>query len=416
MKKRSCLMMAIVMMILCMVGFAQGAEMAPFVQTLTAAQVYKEAGGSEGTDTLAAGSVCGLIETVAAGGNDWFHVLYLNSAKKGAEGYLQAKDAKQLTEDELTALLEDTEKANEMLDLINALDEYVKAGTESTAVGSADTADTGTQNEGKKKGLLGSLYDKAVEKLSQGLSIDASTGLSELASASKEVVGNMTKAGKELLEGAGKTGKDLLDNVGKKLSGLAKDATKTGKDLADSIKNSEQVKKGTDILKKAEKIGEQIIVDSVNKKLDSIDKKLDDFSKKNADGSGKTETDNTAKTETESSEKKGNAISNLVKKVTETVETVKKISKNEGLQKKLDDAKKQIDKTLGEKTGKKINDVIRTVDLVKGVMNSDKFELGRSFAAGVGNVFTESGFSQGLQMIKTLAAGFLKIAAAGTGK
>ena len=95
MKKLGCLLMVVVMMMVCSlgctVGFAESAEMAPFVQTLTDAQVYAKAGGSEAADTLAAETVCGLIETVAEGGSDWFHVYYLNSAKKAAEGYLRRK-------------------------------------------------------------------------------------------------------------------------------------------------------------------------------------------------------------------------------------------------------------------------------------------------------------------------------------
>ena len=131
MKKLISLMLAVLMITLCACGFAEETDVSAktaFVQIKegVTAQVFKKPGDKKAVDTLSGGQICGLLgEETTETGVAWFQVFYLNSKKAGTPGYINAEDAEQLTEEQLKALMNDPEKLNEILDLVEALDVYL---------------------------------------------------------------------------------------------------------------------------------------------------------------------------------------------------------------------------------------------------------------------------------------------------
>ena len=127
MKKLISLMLAVLMITLCACGFAEETDVSAktaFVQIKegVTAQVFKKPGDKKAVDTLSGGQICGLLgEETTETGVAWFQVFYLNSKKAGTPGYINAEDAEQLTEEQLKALMNDPEKLNEILDLVEAL-------------------------------------------------------------------------------------------------------------------------------------------------------------------------------------------------------------------------------------------------------------------------------------------------------
>ncbi len=251
MKKLISLMLAVLMITLCACGFAEETDVSAktaFVQIKegVTAQVFKKPGDKKAVDTLSGGQICELLgEETTETGVAWFQVFYLNSKKAGTPGYINAEDAEQLTEEQLKALMNDPEKLNEILDLVEALDVYL--GKKS---GNGETGGTDLVTE------LKSLYKQAANELEKLLNTSVTPDLDKL-----------EKQGKELADKAKAAAEDLKDDVIDTLAAM--DGKETGEQidiLMDSISDAIEKRAGvTD-----EKINEALDkVSSVLKELDT---------------------------------------------------------------------------------------------------------------------------------------------------
>lgn len=264
MKKLISLMLAVLMVALCACGFAEGTDVSAktaFVQIKegVTAQVFKKPGDEKAVDTIPGGQICGLLdEETSETGAAWFQVFYLNSKKNGTTGYINAEDAEQLTEEQLKALMNDPEKLNEILDLVEALDAYL--GKKS---GNAGNGNATAENE------LTTLYKMAMDALQKLFSAGASPALDDLKKQGKELADKAKEAGKDLIDNAKKAGKDLKDGVTDALSSL--DGKETGEaidSLMDSINDAIEKRAG----KSDQKIEDAL--DKVSDALKDLDTKL----------------------------------------------------------------------------------------------------------------------------------------------
>lgn len=253
MKKLISLMLAVLMVALCACGIAEGTDVSAktaFVQIKegVTAQVFKKPGDEKAVDTIPGGQICGLLdEETSETGAAWFQVFYLNSKKNGTTGYINAEDAEQLTEEQLKALMNDPEKLNEILDLVEALDAYL--GKKSGNAGNGGT-DLVTE--------LKSLYQKAAKELDKLLNTNVTPDLDKL-----------EKQGKELADKAKKAAEDLKDDVTDALADLkGKDTNEQIDSLMDSINDAIEERTG----KSDQKIEDAL--DKVSDALKDLDTKL----------------------------------------------------------------------------------------------------------------------------------------------
>ena len=253
MKKLISLMLAVLMVALCACGIAEGTDVSAktaFVQIkeVVTAQVFKKPGDEKAVDTIPGGQICGLLdEETSETGAAWFQVFYLNSKKNGTTGYINAEDAEQLTEEQLKALMNDPEKLNEILDLVEALDAYL--GKKS---GNAGNGNATAENQ------LTTLYKMAMDALQKLFSAGASPALD-----------NLKKQGKELADKAKEAGKNLKDGVTDALSDMkGKETGEAIDSLMDSINDAIEKRAG----KSDQKIEDAL--DKVSDALKDLDTKL----------------------------------------------------------------------------------------------------------------------------------------------
>ncbi len=253
MKKLISLMLAVLMVALCACGIAEGTDVSAktaFVQIKegVTAQVFKKPGDEKAVDTIPGGQICGLLdEETSETGAAWFQVFYLNSKKNGTTGYINAEDAEQLTEEQLKALMNDPEKLNEILDLVEALDAYL--GKKS---GNAGNGNATAENQ------LTTLYKMAMDALQKLFSAGASPALD-----------NLKKQGKELADKAKEAGKNLKDGVTDALSDMkGKETGEAIDSLMDSINDAIEKRAG----KSDQKIEDAL--DKVSDALKDLDTKL----------------------------------------------------------------------------------------------------------------------------------------------
>lgn len=194
MKKIVCWLLAAVLSLGCVSCFAEGTESAKssgFLQIKEGAEalVYENPGDASSVAQLAAGSLCGLLGESAEAGSLWYFVFYLNSEKKGVAGYIKAGDAISLDEAALKALLQDPDKVNEVLDLVDAMNEYLKTGASPAAGGKADT-----------RSGLAKLYDDAMALLSGIFNSDVAGEIQNAASTAANEAGDLLKKVKGIAE------------------------------------------------------------------------------------------------------------------------------------------------------------------------------------------------------------------------
>jgi len=384
MKKGICLILALALALTCAVSLAESAEMSSFVRILKDTKVYSEAAGSEGTDTLAAETLCGLIEEVAAGGETWFHVLYLNSAKKGAEGYIRAEDAQQLTVEELKAELENLEKANDVLDLIDALNDYLKnLGSNSTA-----TTDGTNQDDTSVKDLISKFYSDAMTELGKVFNTDISGIMGDISATGTELLGKVTETGSKIVESAKKTGSDLL-KTGENLLGQAKEA---GENLLGEAGEAGEnlLKTGKDLLGEAGEAGKNLL-------------------KTGEDLLGKTGING------EDLLKSGQ---DLLGNVGETIESLeKKIGMDpEKIEKTLNDTLKNLEKLTGTDTKGAAEKITKMVSSVKDMLDSEQFSVGKVLSETFSNVLSDPGIKSGTEKIQTLIQNIPNLLSPANGK
>ena len=230
MKKWICLMLVMLIAAGCAGGMAENAETS-FVQIKenVTAKVYAEPGDTAAADMLESGRICGLMDETTEAGVALLCVLYLDSARKGRIGYIGAEDANKLTQEELTALLEDTEKLNEVLDLIDAVNDYLK---DQTGSGSGQ-ADAGTKANGGTGGANQAGKQDIQQFLGEAMEILklVSDGLGQADSSGK------AEAAQEIEKKAKGAGMDLLDQA-RDIVASAKDAAKDKLDDAKDQINS----------------------------------------------------------------------------------------------------------------------------------------------------------------------------------
>ena len=312
MKKLICLMMTAIMALVCAGGIAEGtggSEEAPFLQIKedVTARVYAEAGGAETADTLKGGSFCGLLESVTVSGNEWFRVFYLDSRKKAAVGFINGDDAVRLTMDELKKLLEDPEKANEILDLIDALNDFLKDQSQETGAG--ESANSSNSGSSKGNNFLQKLYDDGMEMLNSFFDSDFSQSLDQIGKMGEEVLGSLTEAGKEIVGGAVEGGKELI-------------------------------KKGGDILEEN--------MPAVREGLEKLGQKIEEA----------------AKSLKNLPEDAGKIIEEIIEKVKEAAESITDEEKTKDIREKIDEALKEIDASAGKGTGYAIRTLTAVTDKV----------------------------------------------------
>lgn len=268
MKKLICLILGILIVAGCLSGLAESAETS-FVQIRenASAKVYEKPGTAEITDTLEGGRICGLLEETNETGNAWFFVFYLDSAKKGRTGYISAEDAVRLSQDELTALLADPEKFNEILDLIDAVNDYLKTSEPDDSSPDNSSSQTG------EKGLQ-QFYKEAMEKLQKAFGEMDSIDLSGAADAAKAIGKKAKDAGEDLLGLAKDTAESLKDD----LEGKADDAKKKLQDIDLAAKLEEVKKKVEEINPEAslKELKEKLENSDLNEKIKDLKKKIDE--------------------------------------------------------------------------------------------------------------------------------------------
>ena len=255
MKKMVSLMLVLMMVLMAAGSFAEAAQTSPFVEIAegVTAQVYQAPGGAE-TDTLQAGTLCGLIETVEADGAEWFNVLYLNSQKKAATGYIKATDAKVLSTDELQAKMNDPAMANAVLDLIDALNDYI-----STISAGKNTDTSGTTDSTQNENLIRKLYGEAIAMLDQIVNVNLPDGLNQIASFGGDLAGNLLSEGMAISNRIQEIGGDILSSATETGTGLWNSAVETGTNLVQSAQET-----GTELWNSAVETGTNLVQDATN--------------------------------------------------------------------------------------------------------------------------------------------------------
>lgn len=218
MRKIVCMLLAVLLALGCTwgtAGEADGSELTSFV-LITGEEpvpVFAAAADSEPADTLQPNRICGLLDELTEQGTDWFHILYLDENKEGVTGYIRADQAKRLTTDEFSALLEDPDKANEALDLVEYLRKAGKSGSSSS-----DGSDSGIQIPENFR----EFYEAAMKALNAIFSLDITGDLEEVTELTKDAAGKAVDAGLEILDtaanGAGKLIEDVSEEAGQKIS------------------------------------------------------------------------------------------------------------------------------------------------------------------------------------------------------
>ena len=221
MKKLICLMLAVMLAAAagCLAESGDENEKTAFLQIKEGitAEVVRAAGDTEGIDTLKSGQFCGLIEETEHEGILWFHVFYLNSRQQGATGYIRAEEAEQLTSEKLKELMEDPDRANEILDLIDALNDYLNSGNAgSSAAGKEPAADggNGSGTEGKAgKSRMEQLYKEVMDALTQVFNTDLSAEWEKAETAGKEAARKAAEAGQDMLDAVKDGAIDLFNKA-----------------------------------------------------------------------------------------------------------------------------------------------------------------------------------------------------------
>ena len=262
MRKLICLMLGIIMILGCFgSSLAEGEDTPLFVQIKenVTAKVYAKPGDDAPADALAGGRLCGLLDETNEAGTVWYSIFYLNNARKGATGAVKAEDAEKLDQDQLTALLEDTGKINEVLDLIDALNDYVRIpDADETETAGTGTNTDNTADQPAKTGVK-QFYANAMEKLQNVFGSLKSIDLSK----TKDVAKDMGEKAKE-------AGKDLIDKV--------KDI-----DLKDKLDDVRDKIQDVDLKEKLDDVKDKLKDIDVKDKLENLKDKLDDVKDKMKD-------------------------------------------------------------------------------------------------------------------------------------
>ena len=246
MKKLLCWLTVLALLVCCAGGLAEtadGNEKTAFLQITGSAPVpvYREITDTEKADELQPGQLCGLVDDVTTEtGIRWYQIIYLNAAKKGAVGYIRPEYAHRLTLAEFNALAQDPAKANEAMDLLDAVNASLKSGSGSVAAaaGAGNAAaggDKSSGTEGEKSAQAGTdlfreFYTSAMKALDQVFNMDVTGAIGDAAARARDIAGKAVGAGLDILGSAlgGVKGlvTDLTGDAEKKIAGAAPDLEK----------------------------------------------------------------------------------------------------------------------------------------------------------------------------------------------
>lgn len=298
MKKGIAMMLAAVMLLFCAAGLAEETGVSAETVFLrirenVTAQVYADPQGGQAAAALESGRFCVLIDETS---DIWLHVLYLNDQKKGETGYIHADDAEPVNQEELEALMEDPEKINEILDLIDALLEY---GTAEAAPAPAAEKETDANAAPAESGFE-KLYQNAVTSLRQVFGTDLQGTLDTAGKAA----GEAAEAGRKVLESAAKDAGEMLGKAGNTVrEGLssAADAAKGLLGMAGETVRKEIDEKLPGAKEKLEEIRDQAadaagtLAGKASEAADAISGTVSDAVKAIRDGSAKEQLDDLMK-------------------------------------------------------------------------------------------------------------------------
>lgn len=246
MKKLVCWLTVLALLVCCAGGLAEtadGNEKTAFLQITGNAPVpvYRAITDAEKADELQPGQLCGLVDDITTEtGVRWYQIIYLNAAKKGLVGYIRPEYAHRLTLAEFNALAEDPAKANEALDLLDAVNASLKSGSGSIAeaAGAGNAAaggEKGSGAEGEKGDRSGTdlfreFYTSAMKALDQVFNMDVTGAIGDVAGQARDIAGKAAGAGLAILESTLGGVKGLITDVAgdaeKKIAGAAPELEK----------------------------------------------------------------------------------------------------------------------------------------------------------------------------------------------
>lgn len=354
MKKGIAMMLAAVMLLFCAAGLAEETGVSAETVFLrirenVTAQVYADPQGGQAAAALESGRFCVLIDETS---DIWLHVLYLNDQKKGETGYIHADDAEPVNQEELEALMEDPEKINEILDLIDALLEY---GTAEAAPAPAAEKETDANAAPAERGFE-KLYQNAVTSLRQVFGTDLQGTLDTAGKAA----GEAAKAGRKVLESAAKDAGEMLGKAGNTVREGLSSAADTAKGLLGMA--GETVRK------------------EINEKLPGAKEKLEEIRDQAADAAG---------TLAGKASEAADAISGTVSDAVKAIRDGSAKEQLDDLMKNVQDAVSAVKEQAGE--------ALNSVDL-DGIRNN---------VDSLVSTFQEEGLQQGVQAVTDLLQGLL---------
>ena len=358
MKKGIAMMLAAVMLLFCAAGLAEETGVSAETVFLrirenVTAQVYADPQGGQAAAALESGRFCVLIDETS---DIWLHVLYLNDQKKGETGYIHADDAEPVNQEELEALMEDPEKINEILDLIDALLEYGSAEAAPAPAAEKETdANAAPAESGFEK-----LYQNAVTSLRQVFGTDLQGTLDTAGKAA----GEAAEAGRKVLESAAKDAGEMLGKAGNTVREGLSSAADTAKGLLDMA--GETVRK------------------EINEKLPGAKEKLEEIRDQAADAAGTL-----AGTLAGKASEAADAISGTVSDAVKAIRDGSAKEQLDDLMKNVQDAVSAVKEQAGE--------ALNSVDL-DGIRNN---------VDSLVSTFQGEGLQQGVQAVTDLLQGLL---------
>jgi len=418
MKKLICIILAILLAAGCAGGLAEGASSSGEMKILlvkedVTASVYAEPGDGTAIDQLAGGTLCCAVgDPVKAGDVEYLLVFYLDSEKKGALGYIDAEDAQLLTEEEVKALLQDPEKMNALLDLVDAMNDLLMSQDGDT------TGETGSGTSGSRKNasaetipLLRQLYDQLTGALSRLFSFDLS-----------EIAGNVADAAKTAVKDAAEVISEKFNETKEKLGQFAKTLEgKFGEAKEIVVEKFNEAKKTVEenwpaVEKKA---GE--ILDTVK---ESAEEKFNE-AKKTVEENWPAVEKKAGEILDAAKEKVDEILPEVQEKAADIVDSVKEKYEefNEDPDAFLEDLKKdvtekleELDAASGNAAGSLLDKVAELSTNLEDLVNSDTFTLVKSAIPAFAENYREQGFSKGTEtlvnMIK-LAIDFMNQSSSG---
>ena len=234
------------------------------------APVYEDKEGTKQADLLKPGQFLGLIKEYPQGGQTWYQVIYMDADKKGVMGYLNEDAAEVLTLGKLYELMQNPVKANELMDLLDAVNTYLKSLTaaENTAAGSGDS-------EGAE-GIAGFLK-LALNALKEITGLKLGGVIEEIGEKGKEALGNLSDAMKKVLNTVRKGLGKAIDNVSEKIQDaedkIVPPLKEAGSAVIDAVR--EAVESGKDFTGDAKDKAKEIIKEAGDKAEELIDKMKD---------------------------------------------------------------------------------------------------------------------------------------------